>query len=401
MQRRAVKRPFYSFLLCFICVSAIFGMFHGIQKSIKMTNGYIPLNQITKVWFVILTSSRTRGSCLVSLGAFTIDLCLVSILASTLATGLATGLTTGWGSGLGTDLGSGFGAAFGAGLGSLLGEGLCSILLVNFLSSLTSVLDSGLLSVIQAGRSFTGSLVSALCLTSAAFGFGVTALGDSLGAGRGGGSSSSVVRTRLVLTGTAAGAGSATLDSESIFCRALISRSDPCSALALWRLGVRDGTLLLGAERSSSAASEAGAMAGVEDGVVGRLLGLLPARLLPLLLLPRLALSPFQLPGLKRFGSSLLGTLGTMTAVGEGVRAEVELCLRLSISCKKGLSGGVGRESSADKGSCIPVSAFSLLSATSCKARFFIYSGPERHHVMHALLEIALGSVDDIDNIWL
>lgn len=86
-----------------------------------------------------------------------------------------------------------------------------------------------------------------------------------------------------------------------------------------------------------------------------------------------------------------------MTAVGEGVRAEVEPGLRLSISCMKGLSGGVGMESSSNKGLCIPVSAFSLLSATSCKARFFIYSGPEGHHVMHALLEIALGSVDDID----
>lgn len=251
-------------------------------------------------------SSSSRGSCLISLGAFKIDLCLVSVLASILATGLATGLTTGLGSGLGTDLGSGFGAAFWAGLGSRFGEGLGSILLVNFFSSLTSVLDSGLLSVIEAGRSFTGSLVASLCLTSAAFGSGVTALGDSLGAGRGGGgSSSSVVRTKLVLTGVAAGAGSATFDSKSIFCKALISRSEPCSALALWRLGVRDGTLLLGAEHSSGAASGAGA--GVEDGVVGRLLGLLLARLLPLLPLPRLALSPFQLPGLKRLGSSLLG----------------------------------------------------------------------------------------------
>lgn len=50
-----------------------------------------------------------------------------------------------------------------------------------------------------------------------------------------------------------------------------------------------------------------------------------------------------------------------MTGVGEGVRAEVELGLRLSSSFMKGLSGGVGRESSANKGSCIPVSAFSLL----------------------------------------
>lgn len=241
-----------------------------------------------------------------SLVAFTIDLCLVSILASTLATGLATGLTTGLGSGLGTDLGSGFGAAFGAGLGSRFGEGLGSTLLVNFFSSLISVQDLGLISVIEAGRSFTGSLVSALCLTSAAFGSGVTALEDSLEAGRGG-SSSSVWRTRLVLTGFAAGTGSAAFNSESIFCRALISRSEPCSALALWRLGVRDGALLLGAECSSGAAAGAGATAGGEDGVVGLLLGLLPARLLPLLPLPRLALSPFQLPGLKRFGSSLLG----------------------------------------------------------------------------------------------
>lgn len=136
----------------------------------------------------------------------------------------------------------------------------------------------------------------------------MTALGDSLGAERGGGgdSSSSVVRTRLVLTGVTAGTGSATFDSESMFCKALISRSEPCSALALWRLGVRDGTLLLGAECSSGPASGAGATAGVEDGVVGRLPGLLPALLLPLLPLPRLALSPFQLPGLKRLGSSLL-----------------------------------------------------------------------------------------------
>lgn len=129
-------------------------------------------------------SSSSRDSCVASLVDFTIDLCLASILASTLATGLATGLTTGsLGSGLGTDLGSGFGAAFGAGLGSRFGEGLGSALLVNFFSSLTSVQDLGLISVIEAGRSFTGSLVSALCLTSAAFGSGVTALEDSLGAG--------------------------------------------------------------------------------------------------------------------------------------------------------------------------------------------------------------------------
>lgn len=70
-----------------------------------------------------------------------------------------------------------------------------------------------------------------------------------------------------------------------------------------------------------------------------------------------------------------------MTGVGEGVRAEVELGLGVSISCMKGLSGGVGRESSVNKGSCIPMSVFSLLSATSCRARFFRYSGPEGHHV--------------------
>lgn len=76
-----------------------------------------------------------------------------------------------------------------------------------------------------------------------------------------------------------------------------------------------------------------------------------------------------------------------MAGVGDGVRARVragaELGLRLSISCMKGLSGGVGAESSANKGSCIPVSAFSLLSATSCRARFFRYSGPETRDTWH------------------
>lgn len=133
-------------------------------------------------------------------------------------------------------------------------------------------LSEGLLSVIEAGRSFMGCLVSALCLTSAAFGSGVAALGESLGAGRGG-SSSSLGRMR-----------------------ALISMSEPCSTLALWRLGVRDGTLLLGAECSSGAASGVGAAAGV----MGLLFGRLPALLLLLLALPLLTLSPFQLPGLKR-----------------------------------------------------------------------------------------------------
>ena len=94
---------------------------------------------------------------------------------------------------------------------------------------------------------------------------------------------------------------------------------------------------------------------------MGRLLGLLLARLLPRLPLTLLlALSPFQLPGLRRWDSSLL-----MPRLGEGVRAGVDTGIRLSSSCITGLSGGVGGGSSAKRGSCMIVSAFSMPSTIS------------------------------------
>lgn len=381
-----------------------------------------------------LTSSGAVIS-VTSSGVFTKALCLSSALGSTLGAGLVTGLAIALGSGLGTTLGSGLGTALGAGLGSRLGAGLgsclgaelgsclgaglrsrlgarlgsclgaglgsrlvarlgsrlgsglwsrlgaglgsrlgaglgsrfidclASTLLTTFLSSLASCL----LSVIDVGCSGAGSLALALC--SGALCSGVTALEDTLEAG-GGGSSSSVEEIRLVLTG--AGAGSAALVSKSIFCRGLISRSEPCSALVFCQLSDRDGPFVLGTPGSSMFGTESRAELG--DGVEGRLLCLLPGRLPPLLLLPppRLLLSPFQLPGPRRLGSRAAEVVG----LGDGVRAGLMLGFRLSISCMKGLSGGM--ISSARSDSCMSVSAFSLLSAISCNARFFRYSGPER-----------------------
>ncbi|KAL6483486.1 hypothetical protein MHYP_G00083580 [Metynnis hypsauchen] len=259
-------------------------------------------------------------------------------VASRLGAGLGSRLGAGLGSrlraGVGSRLGAGLGSRLGAGLGSRFDKGLVSALLGAFLSSLAS----NLLSIFGAGGSGAGSL------SSVSLGSGVSwALEDTLGVGQGGGSSSSVEETRLVLTGavTVAGAGSAAFGSMSIFCKGLISMSEPCSALALWRLGERDGTLLLGAGGSSwtgaGAADGAGAAAGAaQDGVVGRLLGLLPGRLPPLLLLPLLVLSPFQLPGLRKLGSGAAGGVGP----GDGVRAGLMFGFRVSISCMKGLSGG-------------------------------------------------------------
>lgn len=141
--------------------------------------------------------------------------------------------------------------------------------------------------------------------------------------------------------------------------------SEPCSALLLWRLGVREGPRLAG--RSS-----AGAGAGAEEGVVGLLLGRLPCLLLPRLPDPALAFSPFQAPGPSKLGSSRVAASSAGQGEGVRVRRGAEPGRRWSI----GLSGGVGGRSSASCGSCNMGSAFSLFSAISCSARFFRYSGP-------------------------
>lgn len=188
-----------------------------------------------------------------------------------------------------------------------------------------------------------------------------------MGRGASSSSSSSSGEMRLFLTG-AAGAvvASDAFASESNFCSGLISMSEPCSFLLLWRLGVRDGPRLLVAPPPPSDTVEAGA-----GGVVGRLPCLPLSLLLPPLLL---VLSSFQLPGLRSLGSSLL----MMPGLGEGVRPGDELGMRLSSSFITGLSGGVGSgSSSASRGSCMMVSVFSLPSTANCNALFFRYSGPE------------------------
>lgn len=297
---------------------------------------------------------------------------LTSALGSTFAAGLATTAfaSTGFGAILGSRLAAGFGA--GAGLGCRFGSGFVSALLGGLLGSLDSTLFSNTGSTL----SFVGGALS--LLNSVALDSGVTDLEDALegvleGAletGRGASSSSSSSgEMRLFLTG-AAGAvvASDAFASESNFCNGLISMSEPCSFLLLWRLGVRDGPRLLVAPPPSSDTAEAGAGA---EGVVGRLPCLPLSLLLPPLLL---VLSSFQLPGLRSLGSSLL----MMPGLGEGVRPGDELGMRLSSSFITGLSGGVGSgSSSASRGSCMMVSVFSLPSTATCNALFFRYSGPE------------------------
>lgn len=295
---------------------------------------------------------------------------LTSALGSTFAAGLATKdfASTGFGAILGSRLGAGFGA--GAGLGCRFGSGFVSALLGGLLGSL----DSTLFSNTGVTLSFVGGALS--LFTSEALDSGVTDLEDALegvlegalemGCGASSSSSSSG-EMRLFLTG-AAGAVvvSDAFASESNFCSGLISMSEPCSFLLLWRLGVRDGPRLLVAPPPSSDTVEAGA-----EGVVGRLPCLSLSLLLPPLLL---VLSSFQLPGLRSLGSSLL----MMPGLGEGVRPGDELGMRLSSSFITGLSGGVGSgSSSASRGSCMMVSVFSLPSTANCNALFFRYSGPE------------------------
>lgn len=143
---------------------------------------------------------------------------------------------------------------------------------------------------------------------------------------------------------------------------------------------MRDGPWLLEATVVSEAgAVEAGAVAGAEaedTGVVGRLLGLLLDLLLLLLPPPPfMLLSTVQLPGLRNLESSLGGIV--IPGLGEGVRPGEDSGMRWSSSFMTGLSGGVGSgSSSANSGSCITGSVFSLPSMASCNALFFRYSGP-------------------------
>ena len=327
---------------------------------------YSPVAKNTEMWLTAyigcLTSSSRDSAATSWLGLDNMAFTLASALGSTFGTGLIGSAlaSTCFGSVLGSRLGAGFGVR--AGLGWRFGNGFVSALLDGLLTSL----DSTLFSETDGARWWTDGALSVL--TSMALGSGVTALD----AGRGASSSSGEMR--LFLTGTAAaGVTFGAFASESNFCSGLISRSEPCSFLLLWRLGVREGPRLLGAPPVSAVAG-AGAETEVE-GVAGRLPDLLLA-LLPPLLPPALAvLSSFQLPGLRSLGSSLL----MMPGLGEGVRPGDEPGMRLSSSFMSGLSGGVGRgSSSASSGSCMTVSVFSLPSTTSCNTRFFRYSGPER-----------------------
>ncbi|KAG7278483.1 hypothetical protein CRUP_038778 [Coryphaenoides rupestris] len=244
------------------------------------------------------------------------------------------------------------GVGDGAGLGSRLCPGLVSALLAGLL----------------------GSLLPGPALSLETDGARV-ALGGAFRVGRGG-SSSSFWEMRLFLTEAEATGAAVLSSSPSNFCSGLISRSEPCSALLLWRLGGREGPRLEGAV-TTSAPSGTSAAAAEAEGVTGRLAGLLLALLpllpaLPGLLLPLLS-CPFQLPALRSLGSSLL----VMPGQGEGVRAGVEPGMNRSSSLSSGLSGGVGRgSSSASSGSCMEVSALSPTSIPSWSARFFRYSGP-------------------------
>lgn len=328
------------------------------------THWCIGLNVPQSVMSLPTSCSRYSASSL--LGLDTTPLCLASALGSTFTIGLATmalasaclGMT------LGSSLGAGFGE--GAGLGCLLGSSLVfSALLGGLLASLGSTLFSG-----------TGVSGALSAFTLGGLGSGVAALTGALELGRGASSSSGTMRLFLAgATGAAAGGTSGALASDSNFCSGLISRSEPCSTLLLWRLGLREGTPPVPSGGREAAAEEV-------DGVVGRLLGLLLG-LLPPLLPPRLDLSSLQPPGPRSLGSSL----PMMKGLGEGVRPGDEPGIRLTSSFMSGLSGGVGRgSSSASRGSCRMMSVFSLPSATSCRTLFFRYSGPVQHRASHFLI---------------
>ena len=182
--------------------------------------------------YIYCLTSSSKDSAVTSLLEFdTIDFSLTSALESTFGAGLATMAlaSTCFGAVLGSRLGAGFGD--GAGLGCRFGNGfVVSALLEGLLASL----DSTLFSETDGTRSWTDGALSVL--TSTGLGSGVTALADTLEAGRGASSSSGAMR--LFLTGAAAaaaaaGATSGSLTSESNFCRGLISRSEPCSILLL------------------------------------------------------------------------------------------------------------------------------------------------------------------------
>lgn len=316
-----------------------------------------------------LPTSCSRYSASSLLGLDTTALCLASALGSTFTIGLA---TMAFGSAcLGTALGSSLGAGFGegAGLGCRLGSSLVvSALLGGLLASLGSTLFSG-----------TGVSGALSALTLGGLGSGVTALVGALKLGRGASSSSGTMRLFLVgATAAAAAAAAGTsgaMASDSNFWRGLISRSEPCSTLLLWRLGLREGIPPAPSGAWEAAAEEL-------EGVVGRLLGLLLG-LLPPLLPPRLDLSSFQPPGPRSLGSSL----PIIKGLGDGVRPGVEPGIRLTSSFMSGLSGGVGRgSSSASRGSCRAMSVFSLPSATSCRTLFFRYSGPVQHYASQFLV---------------
>lgn len=334
------------------------------------------------------------------------DLSLDSVLGSAFGAGLMTIAVASicLGAVFASSLGAGFGD--GAGLGCRFSAGLVSALLDGLLTSL----DSTLLSDTDGTLSWTDGVLSGLCAVT--LGSGVAALEDILAMERGASSpssssSSSSGEMRLFLAGAgaaeaagaaagvaeaagtarvagAAGAARGGVMSGSLmasnFCRGLISRSEPCSFLMLWRLGVRDGPWLLEATVVSEAgAVEAGAVAGAEaedTGVVGRLLGLLLDLLLLLLPPPPfMLLSSVQLPGLRNLESSLVRIV--IPGLGEGVRPGEDSGMRWSSSFMTGLSGGVGSgSSSANSGSCITGSVFSLPSMASCNALFFRYSGP-------------------------
>lgn len=183
------------------------------------------LSRITMQIMMVFGPSSSKDSAVISL-LDTMAFSLASALGSTFVAGLATMAlaSTCFGTVLGSRLAAGFGN--GAGLGCRFGNGFVSALLDGLLTSL----DSTLFSEVDGARSWTDGALSAL--TSVGLGSGVTALVDTLEAGRGASSSSGAMR--LFLTeAAAAGATSGAFASESNFCRGLISRSEPWSFLLL------------------------------------------------------------------------------------------------------------------------------------------------------------------------
>lgn len=191
-------------------------------------------SQAAQEWKTLLLTSSSCRSALVSLlGLEVTTFGLGSALGSAFWAGLATAAlaSTSLGAVLGSGLGAGLGSAGlggGAGLGCLLGKVFVSALLEGRLPSLVSPLLWGE-SVSPSRALGAGSALSVVALGSGA-------LGLTLGAGRSSFSSSSSSSgvMRLVLGAAAAAAvASGASVSDSNFCRALISRSDPASILLL------------------------------------------------------------------------------------------------------------------------------------------------------------------------